>query len=344
MRSLIYCICCLILFTDSVHAADKLAEAVRRAATNVSPWLVRIDTIGGYDKVGSELANEGATTGILLDREGYIITSSFNFLHDPSSILVRFDDGTRRAAKKVATDSNRMLTLLKVELPDSYEYTDGLRHVPKDEIRIGQWAIAVGFALSNDEPNVSLGIVSGKNRIWGKAIQTDAKISPNNYGGPLLDIQGRVIGILAPLSLMSTEVAAGAEMYDGGVGLAVPLEDVLSVLDKLKSGINLTPGILGISFNEIEQFIGPPKIESVLDDSPAQNGGMKKGDVITKIDTRPIETALQAITSIRSKYADDTIEITFERDGNETTFSAKLIKQEKPKPSANPAPTRKPVN
>ena len=344
MRLFTICIYCLVLLTGSVSAADKLSEAVRKAAADFSPWLVRIDTIGGYDKVGSELANEGATTGILLDRDGHIITSSFNFLHDPSSILVRLDDGTRRAAKKIATDSNRMLTLLKIELPVTFEYKDMVRHVSKNDVRVGQWAIAVGFALSSDEPNVSLGIISGKNRIWGKAIQTDAKISPNNYGGPLLDIQGRAIGVLVPLSLTSTEVAAGAEMYDGGVGLAVPLEDVFDILDKLKSGVDMTPGILGVSFNETEQFVGAPKVESVLDDSPAKNAGMEKGDLITKIDGKPTETALQAITLIRSKYSDDSLEITFDREGKETTFSTKLIKKEPPKPSGNSAPTRRPVN
>ena len=75
------------------------------------------------------------------------------------------------------------------------------------------------------QPNVSVGIVSALDRIWGKAIQTDAKISPNNYGGPLVDIAGRVLGVLVPMSPDGSGEVAGVEWYDSGIGFAVPLED-----------------------------------------------------------------------------------------------------------------------
>ena len=65
---------------------------------------------------------------------------------------------------------------------------------------VGQWAIAVGRTYEQPEPNLSVGVISATNRIWSKAIQTDAKISPSNYGGPLIDIHGRVLGVLVPLS------------------------------------------------------------------------------------------------------------------------------------------------
>jgi len=72
-----------------------------------------------------------------------------------------------------------------------------------------------------------VGILSATNRIWGKAVQTDAKISPGNYGGPLIDIRGNVIGILVPLSPQGQGEVAGAEWYDSGIGFAVPLNDML---------------------------------------------------------------------------------------------------------------------
>ena len=68
------------------------------------------------------------------------------------------------------------------------------------QIRVGQWTIAVGRAFEGREPNMAVGVLSATDRIWGKAIQTDAAVSPNNYGGPLVDIAGRVLGVLVPLS------------------------------------------------------------------------------------------------------------------------------------------------
>ena len=91
---------------------------------------------------------------------------------------------------------------------------------------VGQWTIAVGRTFNQKEPNISVGVLSATNRIWSTAIQTDAKISPANYGGPLIDSRGRVLGVLVPLSPQKQggEIA-GAEWYDSGIGFAVPLVD-----------------------------------------------------------------------------------------------------------------------
>ncbi len=114
-------------------------------------------------------------------------------------------------------------------------------------MRVGQWALAVGRTFEAEQPNVSVGIVSALNRIWSKAIQTDAKVSPNNYGGPLVDISGRVLGVLVPMSPDGSEEVAGVEWYDSGIGFAIPLEDVLHVLPKLEQGQDLRAGVLGVN-------------------------------------------------------------------------------------------------
>ena len=108
--------------------------------------------------------------------------------------------------------------------------------VPRNEMTIGQWAIAVGRTFESTKPSLSVGIISALNRIWNKAIQTDAKISPNNYGGPLVDIRGRVLGVLVPMSPMATDELAGIEWYDSGIGFAVPLADIMQVLPRLEKG------------------------------------------------------------------------------------------------------------
>jgi serine protease Do len=285
----------------------------------VAPYLVRIETIGGYEKVGGEFANEGTSTGILLDQDGYVITGAFNFLHDPTSILLIFPDGTKKAAKKIATDHLRMLTLLK-----SHDFT-GSEIVPiparnKSSIRIGERCIAVGRVFSA-EPNIAQGIISGKDRIWGKAIQTDAAIGPNNYGGLLIDMNGKALGIPVPLSMMSDHVAAGAEMYDAGNGLAIPWEDVLGRLPKLKEGNDLFPGILGFAFKDNQTFVGEPVIAAIQPDSPAAKAGLKPGDRIMSIDGVPMLTALDVTKNVRLRYAEETLTIVFQRDGAEQTVS-----------------------
>ena len=106
---------------------------------------------------------------------------------------------------------------------------------------------------------VSIGIISALSRVWGKAIQTDAKISPINYGGPIIDIQGRVQGILIPASPRGEDETAGFEWYDSGIGFAIPMEDILAVLPRLKKGKDLHKGILGIAMKNPQDIYGVSK-------------------------------------------------------------------------------------
>jgi len=312
------------LFLPTIYAAD-----VPSAISGVVPHLVRIETIGGHERVGTELANEGTSTGVLLNQEGYVITSAFNLLHDPTSILLVFSDGTKKVAQKIATDRLRMLTLLKAN-----DFTDNNflgRELPplpmrsKESLRIGERCIAVGVVLSPTGPNVALGIISGRDRIWGKAIQTDAAIGPNNYGGLLIDFEGNVLGIPVPLSMMSQDVIAGAEMYDAGVGMAIPWEDILALLPKLKEGNDLSPGSVGFGFRENQTFIGEPVIATIQPDSPATRAGLRVGDRIISIDDVPVPTALAVTKNLRQRYAGETLTIVFQRDGAEQTVSLMTV-------------------
>ena len=103
-------------------------------------------------------------------------------------------------------------------------------------MRVGQWAIAVGRTFESDRPNMAVGILSAVERIWGKAIQTDAAVSPNNYGGPLVDIRGRVMGVLVPLSPEAAGEVAGMEWYDSGIGFAIPMEHIQPGLAAAEKG------------------------------------------------------------------------------------------------------------
>ena len=241
-------------------AAQDLNElqekATKAAIAKVAPSVVQIETSGGTELISTGPRGQqvrkgvGPTTGLVVATDGYIISSAFNFANKPTAIFVTVPGHKERyVAKIVATDQTRMLTLLKIE---ATALTVPVA-VPKKDMRVGQWALALGRALDRPEdrglsqpPSVSVGILSALNRIWGKAVQTDAKVSPANYGGPLVDISGRVQGVLVPASPRAAGETAGLEWYDSGIGFAIPLEDINAVLPRLREGRDLKPGILGI--------------------------------------------------------------------------------------------------
>src|SRR5262249_54317142 len=191
----------LLLFAAGAFAQDPndaTEKAMKELAVKVAPSIARIETSGGAEAIwgagrkGPEVMfrrGVGASTGLVVDPNGYIITSTFNFVGKPTDIFVTVPGKPRVVAKVVGSDPTRMLTMLKVDqtgltVPPAF---------PKKDVEVGMWSIALGRTLDTDlshPPSINGGIVSATNRIWGKAIQSDAKISPVNYGGPLLALAG----------------------------------------------------------------------------------------------------------------------------------------------------------
>jgi serine protease Do len=254
-----------------------------------------------------------------------VITSAFAFASKPAAAVVRLPDGSQHDAKIVATDDSRMLTLLKIDaaglpVPES---------APVSRAKVGEWTIAVGKAFDPAVPNLSPGVLSAKDRIWGKAVQTDAKTSPFNYGGPLLDIRGRVLGVIVPLSMTSDEVMAGVDWYDSGIGFAVPFDQVLASFERLKAGEDLHRGSLGLVTMEPGKMFATPVIAKVRDDSPAAKAGLKAEDVIVAIDGKRVARLAEVLQALGPKYAGDTVEVTVKRGDEETTAAVTLEKPAK---------------
>lgn len=312
-------------------AAADLAEleqaAVRAAVRRAAPAVVQIRTMGGLDQVGRVMIGTGPTTGLIVSQDGFIVSSAFNFAQRPSSILVTLPNGTRVAAQLIATDHSRMLVLLKIETDERLSTLDA---VPEDKIVVGQRAIALGRAFDGTDPNVSVGIVSAVGRMLGKVIQTDAKISPNNYGGPLVDIYGRGLGVLVPLSPQEGSDVAGVEWYDAGIGFAVPLSHIDRVLPRLQAGEDLHRGMMGITLTKGDPYTTAAKISAVRTKSPAYEAGLEADDVIVDLDGFPIATKMQLRLALGPRYAGEVVRVAVRRGEEEIARDVELVGQLEP--------------
>jgi serine protease Do len=291
--------------------------------------MVTIETFGGAKPLVSKKKGarrsaaisrpgEGPTTGLILTADGYIVTSTFNFiqldfLKDPKRriITVTLPSGEQKVARFLGRDETRKICLLKV---DDVSDLPVPAMAPRDEFRVGQWAVSVGVGFGDDDPALSAGIVSATQRISGRAVQTDANISPANYGGPLVDIQGRVIGICVPLSPRSQDAAAGSEWYDSGIGFAVPLDGQSRLIELMKAGKVVQPGMMGVQVRPADKETGQGVvIAKVLEKTPADKAGLKEGDQIVAVDGQePLDPAQLRILLGRH-IAGDTVKIAVTR-------------------------------
>lgn len=274
--------------------AMQLTSAMFRTATDkVEPSLVTIESWGGVGasegKIGGiRKQGEGNTTGIAISADGYIITSTFNFITRPPIIIVVTRDNKRYTAKLQGRDDLRKICLLKITdlKPDEALVVPEI--APLEKIEVGHWALSMGVGYGDRSPAISMGIISAKNRIGGRAIQTDANISPANYGGPLIDIDGRVMGICVPMNPQSQAIGAGVEWYDSGIGFAIPLDGADALIERLKnSDVKIEPAFLGVNADANPEGEGM-WIAEVVPSSAAANAGLERADVLMAVDDKPV--------------------------------------------------------
>lgn len=305
-------------------------EVFRAAARRVAPCVVTIETVGGTQPLEgaprpatmpggpgrprgrpapppSFIVADGPTTGLIFSENGLILTSAFNFVRDPSLITVVLPDRRRFVAELLAKDEVRQLAMIRIEA-SGLQTPTWLESL--SEIRVGQWAIALGRGLGGEEPSVTAGIISGLNRQSGLAIQTDARLSPVNYGGPLIDIEGRVIGLCVPMGL-TTGIMAGVELYDSGIGFAVPYAQVSVSARDLALGHSLRRGLFGVSLG------GPGglTVTGVADPSPAMRAGIEKGDRLWAVDGRRVRKYSELQRIMRARLAGQRVRLAVQRGG-----------------------------
>lgn len=290
-------------------------QAFIDAVANVADSVVQIRTIGGLDQLDGKSLAQGPTTGLIVREDGYILSSAFNFAQQPTSILIRLPNGDQRPAKLVGHDTNRMLVLLKIETDDPLPAA-----APADlaNVRPGDWAIAVGRTHHADRTSMSVGVVSALGRMHGRVLQTDANTSADNYGGPLVDVRGRVLGVIVPMAPESggtgeTSAIAGADYYDSGIGFAVPLTHVLDMLDRWIDQGDLDRGVLGVGLKKGSPHATPPIVTAVWPKSPAAAAGWLPKDRILTVDGDPVKTQTDLRFHIVPRYAGDKLQVTIRR-------------------------------
>ena len=296
---------------DPIIAMNLSAKAFRVAAQKIEPALVTIESYGGVGAKegrigGIRKQGEGNTTGVMVSPDGFILTSTFNFIQEPPVITVITSDGKRHYAKLMGRDDSRKICMLKIDKVNDLPVPET---ISPDKIPVGTWAVSIGVGYGDTNPALSIGIISAKNRVGGRAIQTDANISPANYGGPLVDVEGRMIGLCVPMNPQSQAIGAGVEWYDSGIGFAIPVDIDDEVIQRLKDPeFRAYPAFLGV------QMIPNPGdkglwIEQVVKGSPAEAANLQRGDVILGINDEEVTDMLQLRQVLNRFESGDQVEL-----------------------------------
>ena len=219
--------------------------------------------------------------------------------------------------------------LAVIKLDDKGQYKAAVLG-DSDKTRVGEWVLAIGnpFRLSN---TVTAGIVSAKGRIIGQGpyddfIQTDAAINPGNSGGPLLNMRGEVIGI-------NTAIIPNGQ----GIGFAIPVNTAKNLLPELLSKGTVTRGYLGVNIQDVTADLAPSLkvkeakgalVSNVVEGSPAEKAGVKRGDVILGFAGRQIKDIHELTSLVASTPVDREVPLQISRDGKDMTLQVKVGKLE----------------
>ncbi|MEO8836214.1 MAG: DegQ family serine endoprotease [Caldimonas sp.] len=238
-----------------------------------------------------EPQQRGVGSGFILNADGYVMTNA-HVVEGADEVIVTLADKREFKAKIIGSDKRSDVALVKID-------ASGLPTVrigDVSKLKVGEWVIAIGspFGL---ESTVTAGIVSAKSRDTGDLlplIQTDVAINPGNSGGPLINMRGEVVGINSQIYSRS-----GGYM---GISFAIPIDEATRVSEQLRTGGRVIRGRIGVVIasvpREIAESIGLGKpigalVRSVESGGPAEKAGIESGDIIVKVDARPVESSVE---------------------------------------------------
>lgn len=322
-------------------------ELIRDIAAKVGPSVVSITAKGQtFNTFYGQSQEEGAGTGIILTEDGLIVTNRHVVPSGTTEVNVTLADGSEYEGVQIIgrTGSGDSLDIAFLKIAD----TKGKKLTPaaigdSAAMEVGDPVIAIGNALGQFQNTVTSGIISGHGRHiqatnsdgteagnLENLFQTDAAINAGNSGGPLVNLKGEVIGI-------NTAVATGDAQ---GIGFAIPMNDVAGLITSVKEKGMLERPFLGVVYvtltNDAAEFYGlsvtrgayiPPSSRggpSIISGGPADQAGVKEGDIITKINGQAIDQNNSLAALINKYKVGEQVELTIVREGNEQMITVTL--------------------
>ena len=314
---------------DFTEAADRTVHAVvhvKNVQISRRPRSLQELRFGGGEL---QKGLVGAGSGVIISADGYIVTNN-HVIDGAAELEVSLNDNRTFKATVIGTDAQADIALLKIDADDELPY---LPFGNSDNVRIGEWALAVGNPF-NLTSTVTAGIISAKARDFNELdgnpqsfLQTDAAINPGNSGGALVNINGELIGI-------NTAITSQTGSYVG-YAFAVPSNNARKIVEDIMEYGDVQRGILGVTGGSLNpaaaQQLEVDAVEgfyvnSVEPEGGADKAGLKKGDIITNIDNVRIRKFADLTGYLGSKRPNDVVEVSYTRDGKTKTASVKLLK------------------
>lgn len=280
---------------------------------------------------------QGSGSGVIISSDGYIVTNN-HVVAGADKVQVTFNDRNTEIAEVVGTDPSTDLAVLKIN-------ASNLKYMElgnSDDVKLGQWVLAVGYPLNLDA-TVTAGIVSAKGRALGinmrqsssaveSYIQTDAAVNPGNSGGPLVNTQGRLIGINAAIASPTGSYA--------GYSYSIPSNIVDKVVNDIIKHGSVQRGYLGVSLADLDdeqaEKLGLDKdefrrskgvyVREVVKGSGAEAAGLKSGDYITAVNGTEVKNVPQLMGMIARFHPGDKVTINYMRNGNDKQTQVELKK------------------
>lgn len=315
---------------DFTDAADKAVHSVVHVK-NVSYRTISnpiLEYYYGY-RGGQQQEQIGTGSGVIISEDGYIVTNN-HVIKSAQNIEITLNDGKNYKAKLIGTDEKMDISLLKIDADEKLPYAT---FADSDQVKVGEWVLAVGNPY-NLNSTVTAGIVSAKARNLDTSglqsfIQTDAAVNPGNSGGALVNTRGELIGI-------NTMISSTTGSYVG-YSFAVPSNITRKIIEDILEYGKVQRGMLGIQGTELNGSVSKELglnrtsgfyIGEVSSNSGAAKAGLKKGDVIIKIDSKAINSFADLNGYINTKRPNDKVQVYFLRDEKEMTTTVTLSKNE----------------